>query len=351
MGASQGTPACRGCGRMFSICRRAHRCGGCLERFCAECTERRPHREQQQQRPNRSKSGHLCTRCFTASFNSFYGRAGRSTQTRVDWELCPTCRCLIASALLPGHKRLCGAQRSGDSTCPRCSQAISAALYDGHREVCRGPDRSAAAPPISEPAQRRGSGVWSKCPRCDLLLHASLFAGHVETCAIRQAMSGAEPVGRRDSVVSVPDEEQCVICFEARRHYAFIPCGHWCCCSSCAKQMSDCPMCRKEVRGFMPVDPKEKVGVCPVCKLHVHPTFFDSHREVCRLQLKARRKEAEEAQAVAEDAPKCVTCSTAGRDVAFVPCGHLLCCAECAGRCQTCPACCAPASSVLPVWT
>ncbi|XP_076651818.1 E3 ubiquitin-protein ligase LRSAM1 isoform X1 [Halictus rubicundus] len=38
---------------------------------------------------------------------------------------------------------------------------------------------------------------------------------------------------------------ECVICFDQQCEVIFLPCGHLCCCSSCANMISsDCPMCR-----------------------------------------------------------------------------------------------------------
>lgn len=50
------------------------------------------------------------------------------------------------------------------------------------------------------------------------------------------------------------DEMRCVICLEMRHDTIFEPCGHLCCCRSCARQLhkdgrrSLCPNCRQEIK-------------------------------------------------------------------------------------------------------
>jgi hypothetical protein len=42
---------------------------------------------------------------------------------------------------------------------------------------------------------------------------------------------------------------KCVVCLQNGANYAFLPCGHVCCCSPCATQLVErkCPMCRTEI--------------------------------------------------------------------------------------------------------
>lgn len=43
-------------------------------------------------------------------------------------------------------------------------------------------------------------------------------------------------------------EAECVICMDAKSEVVFVPCGHMCCCQSCAsKGMENCPMCRSAI--------------------------------------------------------------------------------------------------------
>ena len=52
-----------------------------------------------------------------------------------------------------------------------------------------------------------------------------------------------------------PDSEEtmCVVCFDAPKEYAIVPCGHQCVCARCAEQLTKtrtpmCPVCREPIR-------------------------------------------------------------------------------------------------------
>jgi len=38
----------------------------------------------------------------------------------------------------------------------------------------------------------------------------------------------------------------CVICQDAPKSMAFIPCGHFCVCEKCSQEISHCPVCRSD---------------------------------------------------------------------------------------------------------
>jgi hypothetical protein len=57
-----------------------------------------------------------------------------------------------------------------------------------------------------------------------------------------------------------PDAEEtmCVVCFDAPKEYAIVPCGHQCVCEACAEQLTKtrtpmCPVCRGPIRETMKV--------------------------------------------------------------------------------------------------
>jgi hypothetical protein len=57
-----------------------------------------------------------------------------------------------------------------------------------------------------------------------------------------------------------PDAEEtmCVVCFDAPKEYAIVPCGHQCVCASCAEQLTKtrtptCPVCREPIQQTMKV--------------------------------------------------------------------------------------------------
>jgi E3 ubiquitin-protein ligase MUL1 len=54
------------------------------------------------------------------------------------------------------------------------------------------------------------------------------------------------------------EETQCVVCFDAPKDHAIVPCGHVCVCEACAEQLTKtrtptCPVCREPIRETMKV--------------------------------------------------------------------------------------------------
>jgi hypothetical protein len=50
-------------------------------------------------------------------------------------------------------------------------------------------------------------------------------------------------------VVYGGDCEECAICMETYDEYMiFVPCGHYCCCRDCSKQIKQCCMCRVDIK-------------------------------------------------------------------------------------------------------
>ena len=64
-----------------------------------------------------------------------------------------------------------------------------------------------------------------------------------------QAQLGAPPAAPAPH----PDDDQCVMCFDAPKDHIIIPCGHVCVCEACAKQLTQmenpsCPICRTAIQ-------------------------------------------------------------------------------------------------------
>eukprot|EP01059_Diplonema_ambulator_P019571 TRINITY_DN3302_c0_g2_i2.p1 TRINITY_DN3302_c0_g2~~TRINITY_DN3302_c0_g2_i2.p1 ORF type:complete len:303 (+),score=55.05 TRINITY_DN3302_c0_g2_i2:30-911(+) len=225
-------------------------------------------------------------------------------------------------------------------------------------------------PPV--PLLARRVSMPRFCGSCGEYVHPALIGGHLEVCRLRQMQNvatgaagaegagGAAPPGehRPPSPVSsaasdIDDDSKCVICIEKRRSVAFVPCGHWTCCVNCAKKVETCPFCRNDITQYLLVS-GETVNKCPVCSLQIHHTFYTSHREVCRIQIKMRearlKEEGErssrqgsvasikETPEAAEEA-RCCVCLAKPREIAFSPCGHWSTCAPCAEGLKECPIC------------
>ena len=71
-----------------------------------------------------------------------------------------------------------------------------------------------------------------------------------------QAQLGVPPAA--SSPHSDVEETQCVVCFDAPKDHAIVPCGHQCVCARCAEQLTKtrtptCPVCREPIIQTMKV--------------------------------------------------------------------------------------------------
>jgi hypothetical protein len=85
---------------------------------------------------------------------------------------------------------------------------------------------------------------------------------------LQRARSNARRLQQMQAQLGVPpaapaphpngEETQCVVCFDAPKEYAIVPCGHQCVCAMCAEQLTKtrtpmCPVCRGPIRESMKV--------------------------------------------------------------------------------------------------
>ncbi|EDV97630.1 GH16977 [Drosophila grimshawi] len=62
--------------------------------------------------------------------------------------------------------------------------------------------------------------------------------------------------------------EECLVCSDAKRDTVFKPCGHVCCCETCAPRVKKCLICRETVSS------REKIDECLVCSDTRAAVFF-----------------------------------------------------------------------------
>jgi len=55
------------------------------------------------------------------------------------------------------------------------------------------------------------------------------------------------PPQQTDASPATPLEPQCAVCLSAPPTHVFVPCGHMCCCGSCAALIRQCCICRKDI--------------------------------------------------------------------------------------------------------
>ncbi|XP_049314109.1 E3 ubiquitin-protein ligase mind-bomb isoform X1 [Bactrocera dorsalis] len=101
-----------------------------------------------------------------------------------------------------------------------------------------------------------------------------------------------------DAVKQAPLEE-CLVCSDAKRDTVFKPCGHVCCCDTCAPRVKKCLICRETVTS------REKID-------------------------------------------ECLVCSDRRASIFFRPCGHMVACENCSGLMKKCVLCRTQIEEMLP---
>ena len=197
------------------------------------------------------------------------------------------------------------------ATCPHCQHSLDPVFADSHIQTCVLRLKSEkAAEATSETASaeehaglgRRKSSIKLgrepvTCEHCNELIHPALMVGHRTHCR-PPGESPAPP--DRTADLAAENANLCIICFESKRTIAFVPCGHWTCCSLCTVKVTQCPVCRSGIDKRVIVEHSVQMTVCNVCCVHIHPTFYDGHREVCRMRMKTAQKEKEASRLLEE---------------------------------------------------
>ncbi|XP_011178209.2 E3 ubiquitin-protein ligase mind-bomb isoform X1 [Zeugodacus cucurbitae] len=93
--------------------------------------------------------------------------------------------------------------------------------------------------------------------------------------------------------------EECLVCSDAKRDTVFKPCGHVCCCDTCAPRVKKCLICRETVTS------REKID-------------------------------------------ECLVCSDRRASIFFRPCGHMVACENCSGLMKKCVLCRTQIEEMLP---
>jgi len=73
-----------------------------------------------------------------------------------------------------------------------------------------------------------------------------------------QSSQGSSPPTSQSAIISASQEEEferirhrmmCKICWDQEIGLVFLPCGHLVSCSNCAQGLTDCPICKKKIKG------------------------------------------------------------------------------------------------------
>ena len=88
--------------------------------------------------------------------------------------------------------------------------------------------------------------------------HEIVMIQEAQRRSLEQKEEKQEPnyLGLANSVQSSPTDDaskQCKICMDNERNVMIVDCRHFLVCAPCARQLTNCPTCRKQITKFMVV--------------------------------------------------------------------------------------------------
>lgn len=103
--------------------------------------------------------------------------------------------------------------------------------------------------------------------------------------------------------------DECLLCSDKKRDTLFKPCGHVCCCESCASRVKKCLICRETVNA------KDKIDECLVCSDKRASVFFKpcGHMVACESCYSIMKKCVECRTTIEETVPLSVCCGGEGK--------------------------------------
>eukprot|EP00754_Rhynchopus_humris_P026528 Rhum_TRINITY_DN15024_c4_g3::Rhum_TRINITY_DN15024_c4_g3_i1::g.133807::m.133807 len=293
-------PNCGQCGKKFGVITRSHECRRCGKPHCSGCSHKRSVPAGSSQR--------VCTSCVTTidaagtagpdSWSPSGGPAFTYAASPSGWT---RGRTRTSAPPAPAAR---AAAAATPANCPHCHHSLDPVFADSHIQTCvlRLKSEKAAEAPSDAGSAEEHAGLGRRkssiklgrepvtCEHCNELIHPALMVGHRTHCR-PPGESPAPP--DRTADLAAENANLCIICFESKRTIAFVPCGHWTCCSLCTVKVTQCPVCRSDIDKRVIVEHSVQMTVCSVCCVHIHPTFYDGHREVCRMRMKTAQKEKE----------------------------------------------------------
>jgi hypothetical protein len=172
------------------------------------------------------------------------------------------CGCSGESALSAVEKATAEAEKHGE----RSSELLAALVVEARVMIERArvlkAERARAAAEEAEAAAalKAAAEVEAAAERLKMEEEMAALALTMQSGALRmqqmQAQLGVPPAAPAPH----PDAEEtmCVVCFDAPKDHAIVPCGHQCVCARCAEQLTKtrtplCPVCRGPIRETMKV--------------------------------------------------------------------------------------------------
>jgi hypothetical protein len=231
--------------------------------------ERQRQRRMEEAREALQVAMALGARCVSPLWLMYIGRfPGEVVASLCGWQGALTCGgacgCSGESKLVAVEEATAEAAKHGD----RSSEPLAALVAEARVmiEQSRAEQAEQARAAAEEAAAAAAVKAVAAAERARLAAEAEvaeavkrqLLEEEVSALTMRLQQVQAELGSGSGTPHSDAEETMCVVCFDAPKDHAIVPCGHICVCAKCAEQLTKtrtptCPVCREPIRETMKV--------------------------------------------------------------------------------------------------
>jgi hypothetical protein len=179
------------------------------------------------------------------------------------------CGCSGESALSAVEEATAEAEKHGDRSSELLAALVAEArvMIEQARAVKAERARAAAEEAEAAAVVEAAAEVAAAAERVKMEEEMAALALSVQS-DLQRARSNARRMQQMQAQLGVPpaapaphpdsEETMCVVCFDAPKDHAIVPCGHQCVCARCAEQLTKtrtpmCPVCRGPIQQTMKV--------------------------------------------------------------------------------------------------
>jgi len=238
---------CFHCEAGYSLLNRKHSCGHCKRWFCSNCTSRKvliP-------KFGHNSPIHVCSTCFAAMCTELNDKKSLDGLTIIE---------------LKRFAQVLGTDVNGAIEKRDIVDKITATLETASIPVQQtATSYSLKKEELPKPTADSEDSKWSQSKNSysnleelnvgslKLILHNNGvdYTDCIEKLDLIQKITKHCPhvlnVKSKSELFNIPEQEQCIICYDRRIDAVLLECGHLAVCVTCTKNLRECPICRRLV--------------------------------------------------------------------------------------------------------
>jgi len=239
------TSHCFHCDTSFNILKRRNQCGHCDKNFCKNCTSKKV----QIPKYGHKKPINVCSYCFVAICVDLFDRKSLEGQTVEELKRYAHRNGIEIQGPMDKSELI---ERYFDIHAAKLAPKVTTTSYAFKNEDLPDPKDSSGYPAI-ENKNQIGTINELNVSSLKLILHNNGI-DHTDCIEkselihkVKKFCPQVLDISTRSELFNIPENEQCIICFDRRIDCVLLECGHLAVCMSCSKNLRECPICRRMV--------------------------------------------------------------------------------------------------------